>query len=235
MDGFSACSWTKMLPWQQSSEWIFSSSWGQTADSEDALIRPPPVDASLKIWEYVWHGWKYTQCTWYDKYWHRHCPMTLYYYIVHRIQSKDKNCQELSRIISWTAWSSVTLEIKIIDCTVIHMQKETIFYAQCWSTYTWAILSCKEVTVRCDSLSRLYAFPQADKLLLGEGSPATMPLYQFLQGTMRRCRNWTLAWETKQNKDKHKFPRHASSAPRVIHISRRKHLTAAQSYSTLCL
>lgn len=128
MDGFSACSWTKMLPWQQSSEWIFSSSWGQTADSEDALIRPPPVDASLKIWEYVWHGWKYTQCTWYDKYWHRHCPMTLYYYIVHRIQSKDKNCQELSRIISWTAWSSVTLEIKIIDCTVIHMQKETIVF-----------------------------------------------------------------------------------------------------------
>lgn len=127
MDGFSACSWTKMLPWQQSSEWIFSSSWGQTADSEDALIRPPPVDAFLKIWEYVWHGWKYTQCTWYDKYWHRHCPMTLYYYIVHRIQSKDKNCQELSRIISWTAWSLVTLEIKIIDCTVIHMQKETIF------------------------------------------------------------------------------------------------------------
>lgn len=115
----------------------------------------------------------------------------------------------------------------ITDCTVIFTcKRKHIFYAQSWSTHTRAILPCKEVTVRCDSLSRLYASPQADKPLLGEGSPSTMPLYQFFQGTLRRRRHWVLARETQQNEDKNNSQIHASPAPCVIHISRRKHLTA---------
>lgn len=53
-----------------------------------------------------------------------------------------------------------------------------------------------------------------------------MPLYQFLQGTLRRRRHWVLARETQQNEDKNNSPIHASPAPCVIHICRRKHLTA---------